>query len=335
MECPSCRVETSLSEGVNGLAVNYATQDVIAGLDEDPCSYQSAFSWPSGKGFQQQVNPLGMPHVSEKPQCCMIHDGRHEAPSPPANMPNIRKKRSHRRSLSCPGTLTDLEADHGEELMVIGDGWLAKYKTPPRSQQEARFETPAATPHHLRNAVFSPPRTRAKSGFQPPTTHEVVGRMRSNTERSSAWENAVSQQRREHEEMMQIALESIQLAEAMQEMELAEARTSFQAVRARHAMNSAHVAAPVNGGSGGGKLDVVPDAEYCLGSYRQQGLEDMDIPIFPDDDENVEVESEGPNPNPNPNPNSNPNPNPNPNPNWRRRVRDLHSEVLNLTDVRV
>ena len=79
----------------------------------------------------------------------------------------------------------------------------------------------------------------------------------------------------------------------MEQMELAEGRESFQTVVARHAsidQSAHHVAAPVRGGSGRslqhqeGFKKGSAEAGYCC-MDREREYEDMDIPIFPEDDE--------------------------------------------------
>lgn len=232
VECPSCRCVTTLPGGVEGLAVNYAAADVIAGLEDDS-SYRSAFSWPN---------------TVQRPGEWMQHRSGHETERRKAPSPGVNR---HRRSLSWNGVSLAGMGQHGEPIECEGDGWRATFRAPVSP-------TPVvASPFHARPEPLkssSLPRERALSEFAVPGLDSLQreeeseagaqGRPRAQSERSAAWVDVASQQSVEHVKMMQLAEESLQLAEAMQDIEVAESRKSFIEMKARQNGN-AYVAAPV------------------------------------------------------------------------------------------
>ena len=262
VECPSCRCVTSLPCGVEGLAVNFATADVVAGLEDDS-SYRSAFSWPHTREKPPgEWLPSSQGHVTER---------RNNGPGSPGAMRDGAggKKRQHRRSLSWQGaSLAGMV--QGEPLACEGDGWTATFRGPVFSRrmqqggnhwgEGAEWGATPTTPvsravqqsvppgsYHTQPAAeklppSSLPRERAYSEFVMPSQCWVpgssealmpVGRPRSQTERSAAWVEAARRQSVQHVAMMELAEESLHIAEAMQEIEVAESRKSFIEMKAR------------------------------------------------------------------------------------------------------
>lgn len=320
VECPSCRCVTSLPCGVEGLAVNFATADVVAGLEDDS-SYRSAFSWPHTREKPPgEWLPSSQGHVTER---------RNNGPGSPGAMRDGAggKKRQHRRSLSWQGaSLAGMV--QGEPLACEGDGWTATFRGPVFSRrmqqggnhwgEGAEWGATPTTPvsravqqsvppgsYHTQPAAeklppSSLPRERAYSEFVMPSQCWVpgssealmpVGRPRSQTERSAAWVEAARRQSVQHVAMMELAEESLHIAEAMQEIEVAESRKSFIEMKARLDQGQ-------GGGGGGGGLGqewhvaapVVQRSSQKEGPGQKQvelylGGVDMEHPMFGEEEE--------------------------------------------------
>jgi len=224
VECPQCRRVTNLPDGVDGLVVNFATADVLAALGEDACGEQQGFSWP---GDANQW---------------MAQAHRKKPPTPPWEAREGRKT-GHRRSLSCPGPLNDLEA-HADEVMAMGDGWHAVYKTPARNASK----TPTMSPSLFGREGPAIPILDEDEGTRSRSQTAASGGSQAGSY-SSAHSFGSAQSPPDTRDLLWMAAQqSLEVAEARQAMELAEGSPTFQSVRARYAPGSdaVHLAAPVS-----------------------------------------------------------------------------------------
>ena len=178
IECPSCRRVTSLERGVEGLAVNYATQDVITGLEDDS-SYRSAFSWPNSENSDWQHSAAQHSATPRHSATLRNMTERKKAPSEIINKHDIAysPNRMHRRSLSCPGACLATMAQDGQPAIVTGDGWEATLVSPKTIQA---FATPSASPFALKpmeestRQKSSPIRENTREPFTPNTLPKAI-----------------------------------------------------------------------------------------------------------------------------------------------------------------
>jgi len=139
VDCPSCRRVTQLPGGIDGLAVNFATADVIDALHEGPDELMKATSCPRST---EHIKPPGCtPAEAENSRTQerkksgeeseRASDSHLTVPAKPISRAGSRAGRGmSKRSLSCPDIQCLLDVNDGEQVIVSGDGWHAAYTNP-------------------------------------------------------------------------------------------------------------------------------------------------------------------------------------------------------------